>query len=733
MLREISQGANMQIIKHFQTILVTFFIICLVSACNNNSSDTNTATVNTVNPEVTVNIPAADTTLVTIDIDNDDIAGVVTSSNGPEAGVWVIAETDDFETRYAKVVVTDDQGQYLIPDLPEANYQVWVRGYGLLDSAKVNASRGSHVGLNAQLVPDRAAAAEIYPAAYWYAMMKMPEPSEISFLPGGLNEYLWHIKNRDCVGCHQMGNKATRTIPASLGEFPSSEAAWARRMSSGQAGNRMISAFGALQGVPFKYFADWTDRIAAGELPHEDPPRPSGLERNLVLTVRDWADPKVYLHDLSGTDERNPTVNANGPLFGAPELSTDEFPILDPVTNTDTSFTALVRDEETPSTGDNPVIAPSPYWGDEVLWDSQANAHNPMHDQDGRVWFTARIRARDNPAFCKEGSDHLSAKVFPTTRAGRQLSVYEPSTGEYKFIDTCYSTHHLQFSEDEDNTLWTSGDDFVAGWVNTKIFHETGDSAKAVGWAPFVFDTNGNGVLDEWVEPDEQVNPDLDKRFIGDTYAVMPNPADGTVWYSSVSNKYRGGVVRFDPETRLSEFFRPPLPGFGNRGAGIDRNGVIWSSMASGHLGEFDRRKCTGPLNGPEATGDHCPEGWSFHDLPGPGFIDVPDFSVESSYYTWVDQHDTLGLGSNVPMVTGNLHDGVHAFVDGKFLTLRLPYPLGFYTKGFQGRIDDPNTGWKGRGLWVPSGDRTPWHKEDGKGSRPLVVHFQMRPDPLAK
>src|SRR5262249_9240884 len=70
-------------------------------------------------------------------IDNDDIGGVVTGASGPEAGVWVIAETNDLPTRYAKMVVTDDQGRYVVPDLPKAKYKVWVRGYGLVDSPKV--------------------------------------------------------------------------------------------------------------------------------------------------------------------------------------------------------------------------------------------------------------------------------------------------------------------------------------------------------------------------------------------------------------------------------------------------------------------------------------------------------------------------------------------------------------------------------------------------------------------
>ena len=108
-----------------------------------------------------------------------------------------------------------------------------------------------------------------------------------------------------------------------------------------------------------------------------------------------------------------------------------------------------------------------------------------------------------------------------------------------------------------------------------------------------------------------------------------------------------------------------------------------------------------GPLNGPKATGDHCPEGWSFYQYPGPGFQGIGENSAESSYYTWVDQHDTFGLGKDVPMSTANLKDGLVALKDGKMVSLRVPYPLGFYAKGFDGRIDDPNAGWKGRGLWT--------------------------------
>jgi hypothetical protein len=581
-------------------------------------------------------------------------------------------------------------------------------------------------------------------------MMHLPPESELANVKGGMNRYLYIMKNGACAGCHQMGNEYTRTIPQELlTQFPSSQAAWARRIQSGQAGAGMIGLAGVqLGGVPLKYLADWTDRIAKGELPAQKPERPTGMERNVVVTVRDWSNPKAYMHDLTGTDWRHPTVNGYGPLYGAPELSTDDFPILDPIKNVATTFFAPVRDADTPGADATPPLQPSPAWGTERIWHSKANAHNPIMDQKGRVWYTASVRApNNNPAFCKAGSDHPSAKLYPMTSSGRQLSVYDPATKKYTFVDTCFSTQHLRFAEDANNTLWTSNDRAAeigetVGWLNTKLFDETGDAAKAQGWTALVLDTNGNGKRDAYVEPNQPLNPAMDKRISADFYAVMPNPADGSIWGASRTSPNRpeqvGALVRLapgsnPPATALVEIYNIPAPGFGLRGSDIDRNGVVWAGLASGHLASFDRRKCKGPLNGPKATGDHCPEGWSFYMMPGPGFPELPAFSAESSYYTFVDQQNTSGLGANTPIATGNLFDGVHAFVNGRFVTMRLPYPLGLYMKGFEGRIDDPRAGWKGRGLWVPSGDRTPWHMETGNGTKPLVVHFQVRPNPLAK
>src|SRR5216117_2910670 len=160
-------------------------------------------------------------------IDNDDIGGVVTGLRGPEAGVWVIAETRSTPTRLIKSVVTDDQGRYVVPDLPAGDYDVWVRGYGLVDSPKVKATPGKVVNLKAVAAPDKKAAAQYYPAQYWFSLLQLPPKSDF---PGtgdkgnGISpniksqgEWIRNIVNTDgCTGCHQMGGPATRAIPASI-------------------------------------------------------------------------------------------------------------------------------------------------------------------------------------------------------------------------------------------------------------------------------------------------------------------------------------------------------------------------------------------------------------------------------------------------------------------------------------------------------------------------------------
>ena len=685
-----------------------------------------------------------------IRIDSDDIGGVVTGPKGPEAGVWVIAETTGLPTKFVKIVVTDDRGRYVIPDLPKAKYTLWVRGYGLIDSPKVQAAPGKAVNLTAVVAPSPLAAAEYYPAGYWFSLIKAPDksafpgtgPSGNGISPNMRSQAEWlrSLKSGGCWACHQLGNKATRELPKGLPPFESSMAAWEHRIQSGQAGGNMLGGLNQLgRERALAMFADWTDRIAAGELPPA-PPRPQGVERNVVITEWDWADPKAYLHDEVSTDRRNPTLNANGLIYGALELSADYLPVLDPVRHTATQVKLTVRDPNTPPTSPK-MLQPSTYWGDEAIWTSKNNVHNPMFDEKGRMWITSAVRPPENPDYCKAGSSHPSAKLFPIDRAGRHLAVYDPKTGKLTHISTCFGTHHLMFAEDANHTLWTSGGGDVVGWLNRKMFDETGDEVKSQGWTALIIDTNGNGKRDAYVEPNQPLDPTKDKRFGGAFYAVAPAP-DGSIWGSVLG--FPGAVVRLNPgtnppETALAEVYEPPFkdpkaPGFSPRGGDIDRNGVYWTALASGHLASFDRRKCKGPLNGPMATGQHCPEGWTLYPEPLPQLKGVTDSgSAEGSYYTWVDQFDTLGLGRNIPIDTGNASEALLVLKDGKWIVLRVPYPMGFYTKWLDGRIDDPKGGWKGRGLWATVSTRAPFHMEGGKGTTSKVLHFQLRPDPLAR
>jgi hypothetical protein len=690
----------------------------------------------------------------TVSIDGDDLGGVVTSAKGPEAGVWVIAETTGLPAKFIKIVVTDDRGRYLIPDLPMANYRVWTRGYGLVDSQAVQSAPGRTLNLTAVVAPTARAAADYYPANYWYSLLQIPARSEFPGTgPNGngiattiksQGQWIKMMKTDGCEPCHQLGDKATREIPRSLGTFESSVAAWDRRVQSGQDGGPM-SVRASEIGRPrlLRLLADWTDRIAAGEVPPA-PPRPQGVERNVVISQWDWAEPTEYFHDEISTDRRNPSINANGAVYGSHENSSDNLTFVDPTRNTAGNVTLPVRDPNVAYSTPRAALQPSPYWGDEVIWSSRSNVHSVTMDGKGRLWNTAVIRPAENPAFCKQGSSHPSAK-FPLEASTRQYTVYDPKTRQFTLIDTCFSTFHLNFAEDANDTLWTGADE-VVGWFNTKMFDQTHDAQKSQGWMPLILDTNGNGRQDAYVEPDRPIDPTRDARIAASFYGVIPSPADGSIWGSVLG--FPGSIVRLSPganppATALAEIYEVPwnnpkaaVQGFSPRGLDVDRNGVVWTVLASGHYASFDRRKCKGPLNGPSATGQQCPEGWTLHQVPGPQFRGLTDSgSADSNYYNWVDQFDTLGLGRNTPIATGNGSGALLALRPdtGQWVIMRIPYPMGFFAKGMDGRIDDPRGGWKGKGVWTTYATRTPWHLEGGKGTTSKAVKFQLRPNPLAK
>jgi hypothetical protein len=497
-----------------------------------------------------------------------------------------------------------------------------------------------------------------------------------------------------------------------------------------------------------KNFADWTDRIAGGELPFAKPNRPQGIERNMVVTMWDFSTPKFYLHDGISSYQHNPRVNANGPIYGAPEESTDLVPAVDPVNHRAFTIKHPVQ-PGTPSSLKLPM-QPSPYWGKEPLWDGSSSLHNAMMDEQGRVYFSARFRGPNNPDFCKKGSDHPSAKVLPLEQNGRQISIWDPKQQKWHHVDTCFFTHHLYFAKDKDQTLWLSqggpgASNGAVGWVKTRVFFETGDSARSQGWTPVVVDTNGNGKRDEYVEPNAPVDPKKDKRIMAAFYGIMPSTVDDSVWGQTMGQGFArmdqpGYIVRLIPgpnptETSIAELFVPPDGAWSPRGIDMTTDGVIWTPLASGHMASFDRRKCKGPQNGPQAlTGKLCPEGWTLIRMPGPQFKGLdPSGSANHAYYVWVDRYNTLGLGNNVPIFNTNGSESLMAVVGGKVVDLRVPYPTGFFTKLVDGRIDDPNTGWKGKGVFTMSGTRTVFHNEGGTANSPKVYKVQIRPDPLAR
>ena len=339
----------------------------------------------------------------TVAIDNDDIGGVVTGRR-PEAGVWVIAETRDLPTRLIKTVVTDDQGRYLVPDLPER--RTTTSGSAATASSIRRRSRRARQAAE----PDGRAGAERE--------------------GGGGNTIRRSIGSR-CFRCRPRATSrhrakgqrhfAERQEPGRVDSAGRQHGRLHRLPSDGQQGDardsrepRHVRDVSARVGSP--------DSVRPGRRRHERPlhagrPRArlamyarldrsdcgrraadghaaasAGPERNVVVTMWDWADPKVYLHDEIATDKRNPTVNANGPIYGALEESADYLPVVDPTRNTASQVKLTVRDPKTPSAANTPPAQPSPYWGDEAIWTSQTSTHSFAMDGQGRVWAASRIR-----------------------------------------------------------------------------------------------------------------------------------------------------------------------------------------------------------------------------------------------------------------------------------------------------------------------------------------------------
>ena len=671
------------------------------------------------------------------------------------------------------------------------------------------------VALTANVAKTPQEAAKVYPGNYWLSLMAPPANTVFpgtgnagnGFGPTMLSQNHWiNTLKSGCNFCHQLGNQLTRTLDDVYKGDPSvktSLEAWDRRLKGGVRGNAMYGTLGTM-GMPgtLKVLADWSDRIAKGEVPPA-PPRPKGVERNVVVTLRDVGDDHSFMHDEASTDKNHPNVNAGGPVY-AVNAGHGQLVVMNPKENSTFSMDIPTRapKDQVPSRFPAPAF-PSLHWGNEHLWANPpynpADPHNPMLDSKGRVWTTSKIRGTQEPTWCNDPTlGNKSADWFPLRNSGRQASYYDPKTSKWQLIETCYSTHHLQFDNDANETLYfneLSGPMF--GWVDTKLYDATLAQTKnenkaeqtAVGWCGQVVDTNGDGKITKpWNVQSgrgaavEAVlyagdtggpapgargaapgaargaralrqhrrdkaergsrpagsDPSLDTMVSFSMYSVIPSPVDDSVW--GISETYPGILVRLQrgnnpPYSCKTQIFKVPAPGFDPRGVDIDSNGVVWTALAaSSHLASFDVRKCK-DLTGPQKTdGSQCQEGWTLYQTNGPKLkgTDVP---ADFHYYNWVDQTEHRGTRRQ-HAVRDRIEFRCAARLNPQtreWVTLRVPYPLGFYSRGMDGRIDDPNGGWKGRGLWANYGTHFIWHVEGGKGTKGKIVHFQIRPNPLAQ
>ena len=734
------------------------------------------------------------------------ITGVVQGEKGPEAGVWVIAETKELGTPMIKTVVTNDQGRYLLPELPAVNYKVWVRGYGIADSTPVDAKPSpTQVTLKVKSATG-VEAAKVYPGDYWLSMLAPPpksmfpgtgEKSDTNPNGNGLNvamqsqdEWINRLKS-GCNFCHQLGNTLDRDVQHVFAAKPdlmkTHLAAWEWRLGVGVRGTNMYTTLtGMGKTETLKVLADWTEAIEKGALPPV-PARPSGIERNIVSTQWDVGDDHSFMHDQISTYKYDPTVNGGGPSY-AVNAGHGQLVILDQADNSTYALDIPTRDskDKVPSRFPSPNRS-SFFWGDEHLWSNPpydpADPHNPMIDSKGRVWLTSKIRGNTEPAWCSDPTNKY-AEWYPLRNSARQASIFDPKTKQFQLIETCYSTHHVVIDNDPNETIYfneLSGP--VFGWIDSKVYDQTLAATKdeskaeqaAVGWCEQTVDTNGDGKITKpWndirriadlaalygtdtggappppptpvagkgkaggkQEAQAPFDPKLDTMVHFNLYSTMPSPVDDSVW--GVAEDFPGYLIRLQrgnnpPSSCRTQVFKVPSPGYDPRGIDVDSNGVVWTGLAAtSHLAAFDVRKCK-DLTGPQKVdGSQCKEGWTLYQTPGPRLkgTDVP---ADFHYFNWTDSRNIMQLGQNTPFLTGSDSDSLIGLnpATNKWTYFTIPYPLGFYARGMDGRVDDANAGWKGRALYSNYGTHFVWQIEGGKGTKGKLVKFQIRPNPLA-
>ena len=621
------------------------------------------------------------------------IAGVVLNKAGhsPEAGVWVIAETESLPTPYRRIVVTNDEGRFLVPDLPKGDYQIWVRGYGLRDSVPVQAAVGAKLSLNVTNARSPQEAAKIYPANYWLSLYEPPSKDELPKEYTSRAHWLGDMKTA-CITCHQIGADISRlwTRPDDWDEV------WKHLEGMSRAADRLGRE------TLKKSLAQWAARIDAGAVPPA-PPRPTGVERNIVLTEWDWGTPEAYIHSTISTDKRNPSqpLYANGKIYGT-DFGQDLLWVLDPVKSTVASY---------------PVpTANTRRFGNWPLYNALGTPHHPVLDEKGGLWIDVATRARETKIPWAAQVLSNPSGVTGVTDAGQLMAIYEADHGSnrgyvyfdthtkrFSIVDTAVGLMHQEM--DAEGRLWGSGGGSWMSMFDTKKFDPRNPQESAIA------------AEKAFLAADAKTG-----KFAGSGYGITISPLDGTVWRAHIAaagemNK----LTKFDPKTGVSKDYPLPPPGRGVRGVDATSDGMIWFGAAgSGHLGRFNPKT----------------ETFTYWEDPGPKIKGMgPETgTAEFSYYLWIDRFDTLGLGKDTIIANGSNSDSALVFnpVTETFTVIRVPYPRGMFTRQWDGRIDDAKAGWKGRGWWMGQ-DVDPVSLYTERTRRSFMSHVQLRPDPLAQ
>ena len=273
-------------------------------------------------------------------------------------------------------------------------------------------------------------AAKVYPGNYWLSLLEPPAGQRVprhrtaqgnGLGPSMLTQNHWiNSLKSDCNFCHQLGNQLTRSVDHVLKAKPELKThaeAWEWRLGTGVRGTSMYGVLNN-QGKArsLKAYADWTERIAKGEVPPA-PPRPKGIERNLVVDAVGRGR-RSLVHARRGLDRQEPPDGERrraASMRCRPATASWSCSIRTRTRPTRWTFRRARRSEKVPSRFPAPN-RPSLHWGNEHLWANPpynpADPHNPMLDSKGRVWMTSKIRSNQDPAWCNDATNKF-ADWFP--------------------------------------------------------------------------------------------------------------------------------------------------------------------------------------------------------------------------------------------------------------------------------------------------------------------------------